>query len=452
MDGSVKKVEYVAFSGRKSIKNSCCFKVIGDVKLNGVSFINFESYRDLFLDMRGITKAVTVDIDSIKFDGNWNISRFIYCPYQKVSDESRIEIQHSEFTKIKNYVVQFRPPCTGTIKHNVIENIGTDEFLNVVGFHLGDSDDENERLCANCFEIADNEFHDFKVPYSEKDDGREVHALLIYGHRNKVSKNRVINFYSTKKGNGDPGRDSEGIYLKGGDNEIESNYLENCVGSGPDGSITVKMTYGNNRITRNTIKHKFGVGIQCYTPNSVIENNIIYSEEDAQEGIAMLVNRNSEIRNNELYSTTSDKRYHAAIALSKCDGIQISGNRFNNTSGLLTTYGCTGSITFKGNTIVINDKHYGVNTYYTAPINLHDDTAHFEVSRNIFNARGIRASQIIEAPKQFKGRLTLDDNTFDISDSQDVSSTISYMVRNVNKLTTRQNKNAKIGKVSNLSH
>ena len=454
MDGTLKIVEYIALSGKKRISNSCRYKVSGDVLLHGVSFDGFESYRELFLDLREITDAVTIDISGICFDGCWNTSRFLYCPYKKIEEPSTINITSSYFSQVKNYVIQFRPLCKGNIRGNRFENIGTDEFSNVIGLNLGDSSDDEDRLSAKGFEISSNIFKDFKVPYNDKDDGREAHAILIYGYNNTIRGNHVINFYSSQMPNGDPGRDCEGIYLKGGNNSIEDNYLDNCVGTTSDGAITAKSNRENNRIVGNTIRHKFGIGIQCYTSNSIIEDNRLFSEQNAEAGIAMARNSGSTIRNNEFYAG-GGKEFHSAIALVNCEGISIIGNHFNNTSCILTTYKSRGKITFDGNEINLNELIYGTNTYHSSPFEFHDDTAEYLMNKNFFTMKGVRTSQLVEAPEGFKGRVILKDNELHIEDSGDVQSSITYLVRNVKSLTAEQNKERskvkRIGKVSNLN-
>ena len=455
LDGSIQRVAYVSIEGKYWIKNSCVFRANGNIRLKDVTFSGFEKYRELFIDLRDISGPVNIDIEDVNFDGNWNISRFIYCPYQDFEYPSNILVYNSYFTRLKNFIVQFRPSCTGRIINNKIYNIGTNEKSNVIGFHLGDSDDEVKRLCAKSFAISNNVFKDFIVPYNNDDDGREAHAVLLYGHDNIVRDNKVINFFSQELGNSCTGCDSEGIYLKGGNNTVINNYLENCIGGPPDGAVTIKSTYGNNRIIGNIIKHKYGLGIQCCSPNSIIEQNTIYSEHEAEAGIAMLSNTGSTVRNNKL-SATSGKDYHSAIALVNCDNVSIRGNQFSNTSCIFTTYTCRGQIIFDGNEVDLNGLIYGSNTYYTAPFELHDDTADYIMNNNSFKLKGVRASQLIEAPEKFKGSVILKSNSLHFEDSDEIQSKIIYMVRNVKSLTVEQNvettKVKRIDKVSNLSN
>lgn len=455
LDGSRRDVEYISFYGNKRIKNCCCFRVRGDVLLRDVTFCSIEKYHELFLDFGDILRPISINIENVTFDGCWNVSRFLYCPYQKFITQSQISVANSHFTRIYNYVFQFRPACTGVIYGNLIENIGTDELSSVVGFHLGDSDEEEERMNAISFEISENIFRDFRIPYCIIDDRREAHALLLYGHNNIIKGNKVENFYSQKTYSSETGKDCEGIYLKGGGNVIIDNYLEDCIGGAPDGAITIKTFYGNNLIKGNTIKHKYGIGIQCYTPNSTIENNKIYSEQKAEVGLAMLGNSGSNIDNNVFFSSGA-KDYHAAIALQKCSGIDMRYNQFENTSSVLTTYGCKNEISFENNTIELTNMIYGTNTYYTAPFAIHDDTAVFVFSHNTIKARGVRSSQLIEAPDGFKGEVRFNDNTLFMSDTKEVESVLSFLVRNVKTLTINQNKELskekRIRSVSNLNN
>lgn len=453
LDGSHKNVDYVAFSGNRIINNCCNYKVQGDVKIHGVTFQDFKTNNELFINLQGITRPVSIDISDIRFDGNWNISRFIYCPYIKLDGLSTIKVCSSEFTRVKNFVIQFRSPCTGLLYNNKIEDIGTDRFSNVIGFHLGDTSKDAERYCARGFEITNNVFKDFKVPYNDKDDGREVHAILIYGHKNVVKENRVINFYTSQEGTNDIGRDSEGIYLKGEYNIVADNYLENCVGSGPDGAITIKSSYTNNRIVGNTVKHRYGIGMQCYTPNSIIENNKVYSEQYAVAGMSMVFNTGSTIKNNEFFAVRG-KEYHAAIALTRCERITITDNWFNNTSGVLTTYKSKGQIRFEENEVNLREMDYGTNTYYSSPFELHDDTAEFVMNNNSFTMKGVRTLQLVEAHEGFSGRVILSNNEIYLKDGDRVQSAITYLVRNVKALTVNQNielpNGKKISRVSNL--
>ena len=439
MDGSVREVAYVAMEGNKKIRNSCRYRSHGDIYLKGVSFVDFEDYRELFLDLISITEPVNIEIDNILFDGCWNVSRFAYCPYKEFDSQSKIDITYSSFSRIKNYVIQFRPACTGMINYNLFENIGTDEMSNVIGLHLGDSDEHENRLSAESFSILNNKFKDFKVPFSDEHHAREAHAVLLYGHNNVIKGNYVSNFYSPQTGCSETGYDSEGIYLKGGNNLIEDNTLLDCIGSSPDGAITIKSDYENNTIRRNTIVHKYGIGIQCYTPNSRIEENSISSSYMAEAAIALLANHSTTIDKNNMSLKNDSSFYHAAIELIRSNDIFVTGNEFKETSGLLCTYSCDGVIFFNNNRITLSDKVYGGNTYYTAPVALHNDYASFYFDGNNIKLKSINSSQFIEAPDVFNGKLVFNNNVITVDDELDDKRFISYLVRNVDDIKIEGN-------------
>ena len=453
LDGSIREVRFVALEGKKSIRNSCCYRVEGNINIQYVSFKDFVKHKEVFLDCSKKKKAFTVTINNILFDGSHNIDRFLFCPYIENLDATPLRIENSRFTKVNNFIVCYRSDCSGLISNNKIYSIGTSDYSSVCAFLLGCSD---EKYNANKFIIDHNIIDDVLVPYSKEHNGREAHIFLLYGHYNFIRYNLLSNMHVEQGPWTDTGLDSEGIYIKGGNNVIEGNSLDNCIGSSPDGSITLKTSFDNNRVTNNVIKHSYGVAIQCYTPKSIIAKNKIISTHKAEEGIAMLNNSNSLIVANEFQSIDDKGDFHAAIALSRCEGISIKMNTFLNTSGVITTYKCKGKILFENNGIGIKNKVYGENTYYTAPFEIHDDTALFILKGNKLEGCGLRASQLIEAPREFKGALVCDNNTIDIEDSESVKSYINYMVRNISNLTFKNNielsSKAIIERASNLQN
>lgn len=453
LDGSTRDVRFVALEGNKTIRNSCSYRVEGNVTIQHVSFKDFMRHKETFLDCSKKKKVSTVTINDIIFDGSHNIDRFLYCPYIENLDATLLRIENSSFTKVNNFIVCYRSDCSGVISKNKVYSIGTSDYTSVCVFLLGCSD---EKYNANSFIIDHNIIDDVLVPHSKEHNGREAHIFLLYGHNNSIHYNLLSNMYTEQGPRTDTGLDSEGIYIKGGNNVIEGNSLDNCIGSSPDGAITLKTSFDNNRVTNNVIKHSYGVAIQCYTPKSIIAKNKIISTHKAEEGIAMLNNSNSLIVANEFQSIDDKGDFHAAIALSRCEGISIKMNTFLNTSGVITTYKCKGKILFENNGISIKNKVYGENTYYTAPFEIHDDTALFILKGNKLEGCGLRASQLIEAPREFKGALVCDNNTIDIEDSESVKSYINYMVRNIKSLTFNNNieisSKAKIEQASNMQN
>lgn len=439
MNETIKDVTYIKIIGKGKISNSISFRVSGNVHIEEVCISGFGHDRELFIDMRNISNPVEVTIKNITFDGDNRISRFLYCPYKGFSDVSSIYISGSIFRHVSNYVVQFQQPCTGSIQSNIIESIGTHKLSNVIAFHLGDSDHSIDRLNAKSFKITNNVFRDFLVPYSNVHNGREAHAILIYGNDNIIKDNRVEDFHTEELGNSNTGLDGEGIYLKGSGNIIEDNYLEDCIGASPDGAITVKMTTSiKNVIRNNVIRHRYGIGIQCYTPHSIIERNKIYSKDSAETCIGMLHNSNTILKDNEFFSDGS-KEFHAGVVLRLCDNIKIEGNCFSNTSGILTAYQCVGDIFFNTNSVYIKNKIYGANTYFSAPFYFRNDSALFHIKKNEIVFENSRASQIIEAPVGFNGKVIIERNKISIDNTNDSTPSFTYLVRNIKRYSVNGN-------------
>lgn len=109
---------------------------------------------------------------------------------------------------------------------------------------------------------------------------------------------------------------------------------------------------------------------------------------------------------------------------------------------------------FESNEVNLSGMVYGINTYYTAPIQLHDDTAEYVINNNTFTITGVRASQLIEAKDSFDGNVMLRENVIDLEDDKETQSAMTYLVRNVKSLKAEKNdersKVKKIGRVSNL--
>ena len=168
----------------------------------------------------------------------------------------------------------------------------------------------------------------------------------------------------------------------------------------------------------------------------------------------MVTNTETTSSANSFYSYQFERAYHAAIALTRCANIHIYDNSFVNTSAIITSYKCNEIINFETNTITLSNLIYGVNTYYTAPFEFHDDKASFVFRRNDFSATGTRASQLIEAPNGFLGEVHFENNTIRIHNSDSIISTFTFLVRNVKRLTFNGNieesDDISIRKVSNL--
>lgn len=449
LSGGQLTVKRLLLRGNHRICNSPSFKVSGDVVIDKVTFVEFHNKKELFIDLSSQLTPSRISLQSVIFDCGNNIDRVIYKPVKQASQCS-ILIDNCVFQRVNNYAVQFQSDCTGQISNCIISDHGTNNWGHVICFLLGNNDSYN----ATNFTIKNNRFLDIQVPYSKNAESREAHAILIYGHENTISDNIVRHLYSTDSPEGDPGKDSEGIYLKGGKNKVVNNELIDCVGSGPDGAITIKSIFTDNQIAGNRIQHRFGIGIQCYTPNSRIENNQIESCHKAEAAITLCNNKSSVIANNSLTLKEENKKSHkVAIELMSCGDITVKNNTSDSPS-FVTAYSNTGNIVFKTNHLTILDKTFGTNTYYSSPIELHSDGANYIFVGNIIDLKNVKTSQLIEADSKFKGTVQFDENVINVLDSETEETAIRYLVRNISSITKKGNQilHKKKEQTSKLKH
>ena len=449
LSGGQLSVKRLLLRGNHRICNSPSFKVSGDVILAKVAFAEFRNKKELFIDLSGQLKPSRISLQSVIFDCGNNIDRVIYKPVKQASLCS-ISIDNCVFQRINNYAVQFQSDCTGQISNCTIRDHETNNWGHVICFHLGNNDSYN----ATKLTIKNNRFSDIQVPYSKNAESREAHAILIFGHENTISDNIVSHLFSTDNPEGDPGKDSEGIYLKGGKNMVVNNELIDCVGSGPDGAITIKSIFADNKIAGNRIQHRFGIGIQCYTHNSRIENNQIESCHKAEAAIALCNNKSSVIDNNSLMLKEENRKSHkAAIELMSCGDITVKNNTSDSPS-FVTAYSNTGNIVFETNHLTIKDKTFGTNTYYSSPIELHSDGANYIFVGNIIDLKNVKTSQLIEADSKFKGKVQFDENVINVLDTETEETTIHYLVRNISSVTKKGNQilHEKKEQTSKLKH
>ena len=449
LSGGQLSVKRLLLRGNHRICNSPSFKVSGDVIIDKVAFAEFRNKKELFIDLSGQLKPSRISLQSVIFDCGNNIDRVIYKPVKQASLCS-ISIDNCVFQRINNYAVQFQSDCTGQISNCTIRDHGTNNWGHVICFHLGNNDSYN----ATKLTIKNNRFSDIQVPYSKNAESREAHAILIFGHENTISDNIVSHLFSTDNPEGDPGKDSEGIYLKGRKNMVVNNELIDCVGSGPDGAITIKSIFADNKIAGNRIQHRFGIGIQCYTPNSRIENNQIESCHKAEAAIALCNNKSSVIDNNSLMLKEENRKSHkAAIELMSCGDITVKNNTSDSPS-FVTAYSNTGNIVFETNHLTIKDKTFGTNTYYSSPIELHSDGANYIFVGNIIDLKNVKTSQLIEADSKFKGKVQFDENVINVLDTETEETTIHYLVRNISSVTKKGNQilHKKKEQTSKLKH
>ena len=426
LDGTSTTVQHLNIQGdgAHAIKNACHFFLHGDLILKGCRFTGFKHKHEILFNFDSCeTKSIRIDVTDCCFDGCHLVDRVFHSGVFTKSLQDDICIQGSEFSGINRFIIVFRNPCFGRFDNNTIHNCGTSEYNHVSMLWLGD---ELNDVHVHNWAITNNLFAEMIVPFSNQDDGREAHAILIYGDNIIIANNYIDAFYTAVSSSSRPGKDAEGIYIKGGYNRVMNNTLVNCIGSSPDGAITIKSSASNNIIEGNTIYHDAGIGIQCYTSDSTISGNSIHSCGESEAAICVFVNTGSIIANNTIQAEITNRFYKSALIVLNSRDIIISQNKINNVASLLTTYDCSGSIIIRDNEYSIRDLIFGDNTYYLSPIMVNNGEAIIRINKNIFSFSNCRASQIVFCGEKYSGAFAFNNNDITL----DRQSVFSYVIRN----------------------
>lgn len=435
LDGEQYDVKNVLlYSNGYSIISPSCYRVRGDVIINNLNFECVKS-KEVFLDLSHSESITpTIQIESILFDANYHLDRLLYASSDFIK-KALLRVIDSSFTHFNRYVIIMQSECTGIVSNCSFTNIGDGKADHVCAIWLG-TENHNGRYGACNFFIEDNIFKGIKASYSEVAESREAHAVLIYGHFNSITNNYISCIYSDSA-TADPGFDSEGIYIKGGDNSVVNNTLIDAVGSGPDGAITVKSSFRNNSITHNYISHSFGSGILCCTSNSTIDNNIILSRKAAILAFSILDNSGGVYTSNRVIGDVSlnKKTFKAAFFVSRSSDVLIKNNKVECIPTLLVTYPNLGNIELRDNFFDPGVVHYGQESYYTAPISLHEENiCRLLIINNEFTLTGIRSSQIIESWSKSDAVVVFLNNTVSFlprdESERDLSSYFVFFYRN----------------------
>ena len=425
LDGSVIKVRQVTIlgDGRHKIKNSCLFSMLGNVTLkdchiciqsSAVHFFNFDNCAQ---------KNITIEVENCSFDASHNIDRLFHSGLYQKRKGDYIKINNSSFSGFNHFIIDFKNSCSGEFCGNRVSDCGTSKYDHVVMLWLGDGEHNSY---VEKWIIKNNHFGRMKAPYSELDDSREAHAVLIYGDNNTIENNTIQEFVSADSERIRPGKDAEGIYIKGSHNRIVNNSLLNCIGSSPDGAITIKLPANDNVIYSNSILHDEGVGIQCYSDNSIISNNVVESSGNAEAAISVFVSSGILINKNDISANSITKKYKAAIEVLKSKGIEIQENEFKGSPSLITVSSCSGDILLTKNRATIKGFSYGNNTYYNAPIVVQGGSYNSRIDDNQIDFSDCRASQIVYCDPNHTGEVSFCNNKVRINRG----SVFSYVVRN----------------------
>ena len=407
----------------------------GNIYISDIVFTGFKTPGVFIEYSTSDCKRPRIKITDVSFDGSCVIERFLRSYMNKDIIEAVIQIDNSSFTNISEFVVQFTSNCTGSITNSKFQKIGNSNRSHVSALWLGYQDIYQ----ANGMTISGNVIEDILAPYNNVDDAREAHGIIVYGNKNTIKNNTIRNIYSNVGVFGDPGMDSEGIYLKGSNNEISYNEIINATGCGSDGAITVKhidnaLSSRKNTIHHNHISDKFSVGIVVYTNKSKVFNNIIELGEQSECGIETYCGNNIKIYNNTISGTVAGqniKTFSGGIVVSKCKEVSIYNNTISNVPTLLNILNNTGELKVRDNVMEIEDNCvFGTNSKYTAGIVFQGDFDNIDISCNKFFGKGTRGSQVIEflGCEKLKG-MKFCDNEIQFADSPVQETYIKYLIR-----------------------
>ena len=425
LDGSEKEVRHVIFlgDGHHKIKNSCIYSMLGNVTLKDCHISIQSPAVHLFNFDRCSQNNIRIDVENCAFEAYHNIDRLFHSGIYQKKKGDYIKISNSTFSGFNHFIIDFKNTCSGEFCGNSISDCGTSKYNHVVMLWLGDGAHDS---FVNQWTIRDNHFGKMVAPYSDRDDSREAHAILIYGNNNIIENNTIQEFVSANSERFRPGKDAEGIYIKGSFNKIINNSLLNCIGSSPDGAITIKLPANDNIIDSNSIFHDEGVGIQCYSDNSIISKNKVESRGNAEAAISVFVSTGMFIKNNDISAISITQKYKAAIEVLKSKSIEIQDNEFKGSPSLITISSCSGDIILSKNRAEIKGFSYGTNTYYNAPFVIQGGTYNSRIDDNQIVFINCRASQIVYCDPNHTGDVSFRNNKVSI----DRGSVFSYVVRN----------------------
>ena len=344
-------VSKIKFQGENNavINNPPIFRSTGNIFVKDLNFRNIEVISQLFNSYANIHSVVT--FESVTVDGCSTLRSVYHAEYKNEEAYNNkyvnLTINNCEFYNVKGIVISCEAPDKAIITDNYIHDIGTTEIKPVIGVLLG----VEPNYVSYDSLISNNKIENILCAVSTGHDSREVHGILIYGFKNKVINNYISNIHSLDENQEQvpPGADSEGLYLKGGDNLIEGNYISYAgSGSTVDGTICLKGGQENNIIRNNIIYLSGGTAITSYNNKTNISNNYIYAKDRLSFGIYLVKAGStgspsgSVIENNTISCIYDTVTYAFGTAF----GIQSS---FNNLIRGNITYNCAKCTYFLGN-------------------------------------------------------------------------------------------------------
>ena len=406
----------------------------GNITISNVVFVGFKRPGVFIEYSTAHCKKPTIELNNVHFDGNGKIERVLRSYKNKNIVEATIIMDNCIFTNVSEYIVQFASNCTGRITNNIIHDIGNSDKSHVSALWLGLQD---EFLARNMY-ICNNSIENILAPYSQINDGREAHGIIVYGNKNKILNNCIKNIYSNSNNNGDPGMDTEGIYLKGDNNEIAFNTIIDATGSDSDGAITIKhigRISKKNQVHDNVISGKYSNGIVIYTDKSHVFNNQISLSANSECGICAFSGKDISIYDNKidgLDDILNHRGFSGGIIVAKCKDIIIKHNVINNVPVLFNCIQNDGTVNVVDNDMEMTSNCLlGNNTKYTSCVVFQgENRGKVVINGNKISGKGIRGSQVIEFfdGSTIKG-VQLNNNEIAFSDSPQQETLLTYVIR-----------------------
>lgn len=397
---------FIDGDGKHYISNPISFRVNGTIIV--IKNINIKEYNNNngFISISDYSKKnIKIEMDNLIFDGNNNCIRF-YNHINSTDDTiTKAKITNCIFKNILEVCFYITGEINDSfIDNNIFDGIGDISQKRkrsmgiLMGRHYSFVKEANNNIISN------NKFYNIKACYSDVNDAKETHAILIYGNNNNV----VYNYVGEIKGNGednDPGAETEGIYLKGSGNNVSYNRLINAVGSLSDGAITIKHfkestdISKNNIIANNFIIANHSAGIVNYTYNTIIKDNNLILINDARNGINISVAKNVKIVNNIIDSSVS--------APNTFNGFFVAIESYNNvysdnkSTGEGVNYNLLQCdyIYIYNNTYNLTAKIDGGILRYTSIIKFQKSTKNVFIKDSVFNIGSIRCTALIDSEK-----------------------------------------------------
>ena len=426
MDGTNKTVNILKIEGNGyTIYNSCSYKITSNyVELNNIKFKEYTNKNTFLTFYTDYTEAY-LTLNKIEFDGNNNCNRFFNWLDTVKKLHLNININNCVFCNITSVVIRHCGTGQGFIQNNKFYSIGTlDDTNNTIQMCISLGTQYKVTNLVNNVIINNNTFNDIKTVFTDKNDGKETHAIIIYGYNCIIENNLIKNIYSSREDK-DPGAESEGIYVKGSNNKIINNMLIDASGgTQSDGAITLKGAdiqdyYGKhyNIISGNSIifNNNYGSGITSYGTNTNIINNTIKLGGSKDFAINFLIAEDSLIEGN-IISTSPDiikgstETVNGAFAITNSKNLIFRNNRLEVVTLCAAYSNDESPIIFENNYILVANNAYGATSKYNTFFQTLSHTPNVVFNNNYIEISNIRASAFWEC----KGYLLAKNNYFKI--------------------------------------